>query len=169
MNKITISFILTSVLFFGLGYTVSTFLGVKTLVDINEQVMMDHDMHTTGELPHEHSTMKHNSIDLSDTKEPPTVDLAVFEDPKSGWNLQIITSNFTFAPEKASQEHIVGQGHAHLFIDGIKITRLYGEWYHLPELTRGNHDIKVSLNANDHSEFMIDGKEIVDTEMVTVK
>jgi hypothetical protein len=172
MNKMTLSFILTSIAFFVLGYTISTFVGVKTLVDVNEQVSMKGmqlDDHATGELPHGHTKMNHEMIDLSESENQPTVDLIIHEDPKSGWNLQIVTTNFTFAPEYASQEHKEGQGHAHLYIDGTKITRLYGEWYHLPELTVGNHEIKVSLNANGHSEFMINGEAISDTEIIVVQ
>lgn len=167
MNKITISFVLTSIVFFILGYTMSTFLGVKTLVEVNEHVMENHDLHTTGDLPHEHSTDEHTPIDLTNSNEQPTVELIVHEDPKSGWNLQVITTNFTFSPESASLENTQGEGHAHLYIDGTKITRLYGEWYHLPELTSGMHEITVSLNANDHSPFIVDNQEIADTEMIS--
>jgi len=173
MNKVTASFILTSIVFFVLGYTLSTFLGVRTLIDVNEQVKMDHmshdDDHAIGDLPHDHSMMKHGTIDLTESENQPTVDLAVTEDPQSGWNLHIMTTNFEFSPEQASLDHIKGQGHAHLYIDGTKITRLYGEWYHLPELTKGEHEIKVSLNANDHSAFTINGEEIANTKTVIVE
>jgi len=35
----------------------------------------------------------------------PTVDIEVAPDPKSGWNLHVVTTDFRFAPENASTDH----------------------------------------------------------------
>lgn len=72
--------------------------------------------------------------------------------------------DFRFAPERASTAHVAGEGHAHLFIDGKKITRLYGEWYHVPALTPGVHKITVTLNANSHEDLTVQGKVVSDTK-----
>ncbi|MRX27987.1 hypothetical protein [Kangiella sp. HZ709] len=82
------------------------------------------------------------------------------KDEKSGWNLELITENFAFAPEQVNQAHRVGHGHAHLYINGKKITRLYSHWYHLEELPEGKHLIKVNLNTNDHQDYALNGKVI---------
>lgn len=97
----------------------------------------------------------------------PTVDAIIHEDPKGGYNVQIVTTNFTFAPERASTEHVFGEGHAHIYVDGVKINRVYGEWYHLASLgNAGEHTIKVELSANDHSTYAHNGVKIEDTETV---
>lgn len=97
----------------------------------------------------------------------PTVSLTVTPDAKSGWNVHIATTGFRFAPERASLEHRRGEGHAHLFVNGEKITRVYGEWYYLAALPEGENTISVDLNANDHSPYVILGHPIADTVTVT--
>jgi hypothetical protein len=96
----------------------------------------------------------------------PTVELIVHEDAKAGWNLEIVTTNFTFAPEHASTEHVAGEGHAHLYVDGVKIGRVYGDWYHLAELESGDHEVRVTLNANDHRDLATGGETIAATVMI---
>ncbi len=99
----------------------------------------------------------------------PTVDLVIHKDPKAGYNAQIVTTNFRFAPEKASTEPQVGEGHAHIYVDGRKINRVYGEWYHLGDIGEvGEHEIHVELSANDHSSYAQNGEVIEDTEVVEV-
>ena len=36
----------------------------------------------------------------------------------------------------------------HLYIDGEKITRLYGNWWHVAALTEGTHELMVEISAN---------------------
>jgi hypothetical protein len=98
----------------------------------------------------------------------PAVDLQVRSDPKTGWNLQVETSDFAWAPQNASTEPVMGEGHAHLYVDGTKLGRLYGEWYYLGGLPEGDHEVRVTLNANDHSDYTWDGQVIQDVETITV-
>lgn len=102
------------------------------------------------------------------TANAPTLDLVMVEDPAGGWNLRLDTTNFVFAPENVSTEHVPGEGHAHLYVDGIKITRIYGQWHQLPTLQPGEHTIRVDLSANDHSPLSSDGVLISDTEILVV-
>jgi hypothetical protein len=114
------------------------------------------------------ASLQHGKLEVGDVAAPPTVKVTVRKDPKAGWNLQIQVENFRFAPEHASTPHVPGEGHAHLFIDGKKITRLYGEWYHIPVLTAGTHKITVTLNANSHEDLMVKGKVVSATQEVRV-
>ena len=77
----------------------------------------------------------------------PSVAISVTPDAKAGWNLQVTTGNFVFAPWNASRDVVWGEGHAHLYIDDVKIGRLYGEWYHIGDLDAGSHQVKVTLMA----------------------
>jgi len=99
---------------------------------------------------------------------PPTIKLSVLKDPMSGWNAKIEVEHFRFAPERASQDHVEGEGHAHLYIDGIKVNRLYSEWYHLGKLASGNHTVRVSLSSNDHRDLTDGGDVLADTVNVQV-
>lgn len=111
---------------------------------------------------------QHGTMEVGDVPAPPSVKVIVRKDPKAGWNLRAQVENFHFAPERASTTHVPGEGHAHLFIDGRKITRLYGEWYHIPALAPGVRKITVTLNANSHEDLTIKGKPISDTQEVRV-
>lgn len=101
--------------------------------------------------------------------EAPTVRLQVREDPASGWNLHVITERFRFAPERTGQQARPQEGHAHLYLDGEKIARLYGPWYHLAPsaVPHGEHTLTVSLTANDHTAWAVNGEPIQATATIT--
>lgn len=85
-----------------------------------------------------------------------------------GWNLQLVTTNFEFAPEQINQASVTSAGHAHLYLNGEKITRLYSSWYHLPSLPSGSQTLTVTLNANGHEALVHDGQPILDTEVLQI-
>lgn len=90
----------------------------------------------------------------------PQVDIAVEKDPMDGWNVTITTMNFSFTPELVNGEHIDNTGHAHLYVGGLKIARLYGPHFHLPDLPEGAHDISVTLSSNSHDYYVVGGTVI---------
>jgi hypothetical protein len=118
----------------------------------------------TGEAG-EHS---HATLEIPPGQPVPSVDLIVHSDPKKGWNLETKVSNFKFAPEHTSTASIPGEGHAHLYVNGKKITRIYGSWYYLENLNPGRNEITVALNANSHEALVHNGKKIEDTEIIQV-
>jgi len=78
------------------------------------------------------------------------------------------TENFEFVPKAAGYDPVSGQGHAHLYIDGQKVARLYSHWYHIPRLDPGKHEVIVTLNANNHSGLSVKGKEISESAEIEV-
>ncbi len=99
----------------------------------------------------------HDILNLSKDGAGPTVIASVTADPQSGWNLYIETTNFRFSPENASRPHIQGEGHAHIYINGEKVARHYGPWFHIDTLSAGQNTIEVTLNSNDHRLLALDG------------
>jgi hypothetical protein len=99
----------------------------------------------------------------------PTITISISEDEKSGYNIHIQTTNFTWAPEHATSAHREGEGHAHIYINDKKISRVYAPWYYLPQLPRGENEIKVTLSQNNHDEYVVENKLISDTKKLTVK
>lgn len=97
----------------------------------------------------------------------PQVAIAVEKDAMNGWNVTVTTNNFRFTPEMVNSENIDNTGHAHLYVDGVKIARLYGPSYHIPDLPVGDHEISVNLSSNDHSYYMVDGDRIAARTIVT--
>jgi len=98
----------------------------------------------------------------------PTISLNIQPDSRAGWNVYIETTNFTFAPQNVNTEYVEGEGHAHLYINGDRLTRLYSNWYFLKELPPGQHEISVSLSGNDHSELYVRDTPIRDSQVIVV-
>lgn len=98
----------------------------------------------------------------------PTITHLVFPDAMDGYNVQILADNFTFTPASINREVVEGEGHAHVYVNGVKIARVYGNWYHLPSalFEPGVNIVSVSLNANDHSEWAVEGEPIASTVRV---
>ena len=60
-----------------------------------------------------------------------SVEVTAEVDPIDGINVHIIPTGFVFAPERVNQADVDGEGHAHVYVDGEKVGRAYGEWFHL--------------------------------------
>ncbi|MCJ8311977.1 MAG: hypothetical protein HRU38_07300 [Saccharospirillaceae bacterium] len=103
---------------------------------------------------------QHQPLDVGHLLNIPSVQLVLKKDEMAGWNLHIQTQNFTFTPENINQANRHNQGHAHLYINGVKATRLYGQWFYLSNFSKGQYNIKVSLNSNDHQQLMLLDEEI---------
>jgi hypothetical protein len=115
-----------------------------------------------------HKKAEHKMIEIPEGKPVPQVDLVVSPDTMTGWNLHIKTNNFKFAPEKVNQESAINEGHAHLYVNGKKVTRIYSNWYYLSELEKGNNQIQVTLNTNKHEDLAYQGKIIEDSQTIQV-
>ena len=119
---------------------------------------------------HDHSMHDHGLFELTSLGKDipkPILNLSIQKDPMSGWNLRIEASHFQFAPEKVNTTDTTSEGHAHLFVDNFKIARIYSEWYHLKNLTPGEHKLRVTLNTNTHAELAYQGEPIVTEVKIT--
>lgn len=99
--------------------------------------------------------------------EAPTLALSVERDADHGWNVLLETGNFRFAPAALDQPARAGEGHAYLYVDGELWARLYSPDYHLGDLGPGLHLITVTLNANNHAGFAVDGVAISATVSIS--
>ena len=90
----------------------------------------------------------------------PTLSLSVTPDPESGWNIRLETENFTFRPPSFAPEISANAGHAHLYINGEKHSRLYGRDVHVTGLAPGVNEVRVTLNTDDHQELYVEGEVI---------
>jgi len=102
----------------------------------------------------------------------PTATLDIKKDPTGGFNVQVITSNFVWRPEMASMNHVPGEGHAHVFLDGRKIMRIYNQWFHLNTYqfsTRaGEQLLSIEFVGNDHAPYTIAGLPVGTEQIVDV-
>ena len=81
-------------------------------------------------------------------------------DSVSGINVSLSTTGFTFAPGEAGGEHVAGHGHAHLYVDGVKVGRPYGEHHHVSSIGPGEHTVRATLNTNTHAEYTTGGRVV---------
>lgn len=118
---------------------------------------------------HDHGANKIHEVQKGDA---PTISLDVKKDPTGGFNVQVITANFQWTPEKASETHIEGQGHAHVYLADQKIIRLYNNWFHLNTFqfatTPGEQLLRVELVGNDHAPITVNAQQISSELLVDV-
>lgn len=125
----------------------------------------DHgDTATHGDAQMDHAAMGHammhdTPLDIP-AENAPVVSMTLEADPMQGYNLHALVNNFEFSPEHASLAHVPGAGHAHVYINGEKVARLYGPWMHIDALPEGEVTIKITLNSNDHRPLAVNGEPI---------
>lgn len=107
---------------------------------------IDHSAHA-----HAHGEL----LQVSSEHPAPELSIHLTPDPVSGWNLNIKAVNFRFAPEHAGGSHADGEGHAHIYVNGDKLARAYGTWFHLDALPVGPVELEVTLNSNDHRQLAV--------------
>lgn len=154
---------------FGIGLVFGGGIGF-TLAAANGVTFDGHDHAQHGSMDHaamDHGKMHETPLEVSRT-DAPQLDIEVTPDPVTGYNLHLMTRGFTFAPEHASLDHVAGQGHAHVYVNGTKIGRLYSPWMHLDALPSGATEIQVTLNANDHRPLAVSGTPVTATTIVEI-
>ncbi len=121
---------------------------------------------------HEH----HQGVELvGSTANIPSVKIKLEKDRHSttAVNLKVSVNNFLFAPEHVNQEHqlvdreigLIVEGHAHIYVNDVKLTRLYGPHYFLQNVKQGDI-VRVELNSNDHRVFLVNGERVATTEEI---
>jgi hypothetical protein len=98
------------------------------------------------------------------------VDIEVMPDPgkERQYMVRIRTQNFRFAPDKISADPVPGEGHGHVYVDDVMISRALSGWYHIPKLEPGEHTVLVTLNWNDHKEYAVNGESVSATQTIEV-
>ncbi len=123
---------------------------------------------------HGHEHEAGSSIDLQNQVSVlPSVEIELKADTHTAnaFNLKLKVNAFRFAPDHVNQDHqlvdqeigLIAEGHAHLMINGVKVTRLYGPHFFLQNINAGDL-ISVQLNSNDHRSFTIMGYDIGQAE-----
>jgi hypothetical protein len=102
----------------------------------------------------------------------PKATLEIEKDLTGGFNVQVVTTDFIWRPELASMKHVPGEGHAHVFLDGRKIMRIYNQWFHLNTYqfsTRaGEQLLSIEFVGNDHAPYTIQGLPVGTEQIVDV-
>jgi hypothetical protein len=129
---------------------------------------MSHDMAPMDETSSEH---EHPALPIDPALPIPGLSHLVFPDAMDGYNVQILSRNFTFTPASINRETIANEGHAHIYVNGVKVARVYGNWFHLPSaaLRPGVNAVTVTLNANDHSTWAMPEGELIASTVAVIR
>jgi len=69
-------------------------------------------------------------------------------------------------------QHVPGEGHAHVYLDGRKIMRIYNEWFHLNTFQfatkAGEQLLSIEFVGNDHAPYTIQGLPVGSEQIVDV-
>ena len=94
------------------------------------------------------------SASSGDGEPAPRLALSVAPDG-DGWRVSIEAEDFTFSEEFVDLYHVPGMGHGHLYVGGMKMGRLYAPEAYIGALPKGQHEIRVTLNTNDHRAYVV--------------
>ena len=146
---------------------------VMTFLPMSHETMStnmgDADMNMDmADMPDAGAAHQHPPREVSAELPLPSVTHLMFPDVMGGYNVQILPNNFNFTPAAINRAPQGNEGHAHIYVNGVKVARVYSSWYHLSGdfLTPGENEVSVTLNANDHSEWTVNGIPVASTVKV---
>ena len=125
-----------------------------------------HEHGAAGGHSHEHgAAAAHKAMEST---VPVSLDLATTVDAAGGLHIRIVTENWRWAPEEVNQESRPGVGHAHIYANGEKLSRIYGPEHYVAGLPPGFYEIKVDLNDNAHNALTVNGMPLAAVAAVTI-
>lgn len=129
-------------------------VGFKAIVSESSDHIMDHTGHHKGASNAEHPVPQ---VSLSLTR----------KQDESGWQIDVSTEDFIFFIPQSPAPHSPGQGHAHIYLNGLKLQRLYGNSASFGNLPPGTYTVNVTLNTNMHNVYRANGKAISAKAIIT--
>ena len=119
-----------------------------------------------GHDDHDHSSHSHEAAHESEV--PVGVDISAEVEDGGGVIVHVTAEGWRWAPESMDMEHEPGAGHAHIYVDGVKVGRVYNSRYRLSDLESGERHILVTLNTNDHKRLTLNGNPVEASAIVTI-
>jgi len=133
---------------------------------VNAQMKMDMDMSNGMQHGHTPVSLPENSL-------TPKLTISLSPDSMSGYNLHLEIAQFQLESplNMGNAPKNTVEGHAHLYINGEKIQRVYGSDVHIPSkhFKEGMNQINVTLNNHDHKAWQKDGKEIISSVFINTQ
>jgi hypothetical protein len=114
--------------------------------------------------PHSHSNHS-QLIELPITERIPSIDIRSEKDNSNGYNIKLEVNNYKLeSPNNNNHLSDVVKGHAHLYINDMKVMRIYNNSFHVPDsaLLLSTNKLEVTLNNHEHQTWSVNGKPIKD-------
>lgn len=77
-------------------------------------------------------------------------------------------SYFTFDPDSPNPVHVPGHGHGHLYLNGLKLQRVYSTHTEIGALPPGSYTLTVSLNTNTHQAYEDENGPVAASANITI-
>jgi len=124
-----------------------------------------------GDAKMDHSSHGGDAIfNLHDSASAPKIEMSVTPEADNKWAVEVTTDNFNFfEPKVEPLKHKDGQGHGHLYLNGLKLQRMYNGSAIIGALPIGKHTVSVTLNTNDHQAYAVHGKVVSASVDIEVK
>lgn len=105
---------------------------------------------------------QHPLIEVDEAEPTPSMRIHMDADSMDGFNIFLETQNFRFTPQSVDTLPVSNEGHAHLYVNGEKVARMYSPWHHLSSklLRDGINRVEVEFSTNDHSVWALAGVPI---------
>lgn len=99
----------------------------------------------------------------------PVPDIALAAEPVGDgrWRISLDLGGFVLDRDAVDSAHVPNHGHAHYYVDNVKIGRVYETEFVTDPLPPGDHQIAVTLNTNDHRAYAKDGEPV--TAAITIR
>ncbi|AIG26308.1 MULTISPECIES: hypothetical protein [Brevibacillus] len=79
--------------------------------------------------------------------------------------VNLITTGFTFTEEQSNAEQKLesmhGKGHAHLYVDGRMIQKIYQPQFTIKNMPKGEHELKIELAYPNHLSYKVETVKIL--------
>ncbi len=105
---------------------------------------------------------------VGDGEPAPEIAVMVRQDGKE-WQVTVETVDFSFEKDMADGPHVPGTGHGHLYLNGLKLQRLYSNTARIGALPQGTHTLTVTLNTNDHRAYVVGDRPVTAETVIEVR
>lgn len=112
------------------------------------------------------AAMQHGGV-LEAGEGAPALSMTVTPDG-DGWDVALDIELFEFSGDAVDGPHQPGVGHVHLYLNGLKLQRMYSPEARIGALPRGRHEVRVVLNTNDHRAYAVGGQAVEAVELIEV-
>ncbi len=118
----------------------------------------------------DHSVMHQVQVAVPDDLPVPELAMILTRDSEDGFNLHVELANFQMESPAARTEPPKNSvhGHAHLYLNGVKLTRLYAKDLHLPArlFRSGMNSLQISINDHNHAVWAVGNDPIQATVLM---
>lgn len=121
----------------------------------------------------DHSVMHQAQVAVPDGLPVPKLAMILTRDSEDGFNLHVELANFQMESPAARAEPLKNsvRGHAHLYLNGVKLTRLYAKDLHLrARLFRSSmNSLQISISDHNHAVWAAGNDPIQATILMNPK